>query len=56
MAHNAIIFVSSGSAAHLPEELVIRSVGVHRASSDARVSGFVEWVIGHYSSAVEVGR
>lgn len=44
------------SAAHLPEDLVIRSGGIRGPSSNARVSRLVKRVIGHDGATVEVGR
>lgn len=44
------------SDAHLPEDLVVRSGGVHGPSSDARVSRLVKRVVGHDGSSMEVGR
>lgn len=44
------------SAAHLPEDLVIRSGGIRGPSSNAKVSRLVKGVVGHDGATVEVGR
>lgn len=44
------------SATHVSENFVIWSCCIGGPPSDAGVSRLVKWVIGHYSSSMEVGR